>query len=126
MLSRVPELFFELKGIHSFELRIFDPLIYVEVLRCVNLSRWRKILWTTLWSDSLFAPTRLYVEIVPYIKSFLRHLGIYFLLVPAWIVLGSETQKEIPFEDSSLLSLVPCNYFRWDPCWNFPAGAKRN
>ena len=70
--------------------------IYVEVVRYVNLSRWGKILWPTVWSDSLFAPTRLYVEIVPYIKSFLRHLGIYFLWVPARIVLGSETQRRFP------------------------------
>ena len=76
-----------------------------------------------LQSDSLFASTRLYVEIVPYIKSFLRHLGIYFLLVPARIVLGRETQMEIPFGDSSLLLLVPRNYFCWGTCWNFPASA---
>ena len=29
----------------------------------------------------------------------------------------------IPFGDYPLLSLVPRNYFRWDSCWNFPAGA---
>ena len=29
----------------------------------------------------------------------------------------------IPFGDSPLLSLVPRTYFRWDSCWNFPAGA---
>ena len=77
----------------------------------------------TLRSDSLFAPTRLYVEIVLYIKSFLRHLGIYFFLVPDQIVLRRETQMDILFWGYSLLSLVPRNYFRWDPCWNFPAGA---
>ena len=37
-----------------------------------NLSCWRKILWLALWSDSLFAPTRLYVEIVPYVEIFLQ------------------------------------------------------
>ena len=70
-----------------------------------------------------FAPTQIDVEIVPYIKNFFRHLGIYFLLVPARIVLRGETQRIIPFGDSFLLSLVPRNYFRWDLCWNFPAGA---
>ena len=123
MFSWFPELFFKLKDIQSFKLRIFDPLIYVEVVRYVNLSRWRKILWPTLWSDTIFAPTRIYVEIVLYINFFLRHLGIYFLLLPARIVFGCETQMGIPFEDSSSLLLVPRNYFRWDPCWNFPAGA---
>ena len=86
-----------------------------------KLSHWREILGLTLWSDSLFAPTWLYVEIVPYIKVFFRHLGIYVLLVPAQIVLGCETQRRFPFGDSSLLSLVPQDYFRWDLCWNFPA-----
>ena len=73
--------------------------------------------------DSLFSPTRIYVEIVLYIKSFYRHLGIYFLLVPALIVLGRKIQMGIPFGDSPLLSLVPRNYFHCDSCWNFPAGA---
>ena len=51
------------------------------------------------------------------------HLGIYFLLVPDRVVLGSETQSILLLGDSSFLSLVPRNYFRWDLRWNFPAGA---
>ena len=43
--------------------------------------------------------------------------------MPAQIILGRETQMDIPFGGSSLLSLVPWNYFRLDTCWNFPAGA---
>ena len=74
--------------------------IYVEVVRYVNSSLWSKFLWPTLWRDSLFAPTRLYVEIVLYIKSFYRHLGFYFLLVPALIVLERKIQARIPFGDS--------------------------
>ena len=97
--------------------------IYVEVVRYVNLSFWREILWLTLRSDSLFAPTRLYVEIVPYIKKLFRHLGIYFLLLPTRIVLGRETQRRFPFGDSYLLLLVPRNYFRSDIRCNFPADA---
>ena len=42
--------------------------------------------------------------------------------MPAWIVLGSETQRRFLFGDSYLLSLVPRNYFRSDLHWNFPAG----
>ena len=76
-----------------------------------------------LQSDSLFAPNQLYVEIVLYIKSFYRHLGIYFLLVPALIVLGRKIQMGIPFGDSHLISLVQQNYFWWGSYWNFPAGA---
>ena len=97
--------------------------IYVEVVQYVNLSCWSKFLWLTLRSDSFFAPTRLYVEIVIYRKSFYRHLGIYFVLVPALIVLGRKIQMRIPFGDSPLLSLVPQNYFCWYSCWDFPAGA---
>ena len=43
--------------------------------------------------------------------------------MPDRIVLGRETQMDIPFGDSSLLLLVPRNSFRWDPCWNLPGGA---
>ena len=81
------------------------------------------MLWPTLQSDSLFVPTRLYVEIVPYIKKIFRRLGIYFLLVPARIVLRRETQRIFPFGYSYLISLVPWDYFRWDLRWNFPVGA---
>ena len=94
-----------------------------RIVRYVNLSRWRKFIWPTLRSDSLFAPTQIYVEFVLYIKSFYSHLGIYFLLVPDMIVLGRKIQMGIPFGDSPLLSLVPRTYFRWDSCWNFPVGA---
>ena len=101
----------------------FSVRIYVEVVWYVNLSCWSKFLWPTLRSDSLFAPTWLYVEFILYIKSFYRHLGIYFLLVPALIVLGSKIQMGIPFGDSPLILLVPRTYFCWDSCWNFPMGA---
>ena len=53
-----------------------------------------------LRSDYLFALTRLHVEFVLYIKSFYRHLGIYFSLLPAMIVLGRKIQMGIPFGDS--------------------------
>ena len=43
--------------------------------------------------------------------------------MPDRIVLGRETQSRFLLGDSSLLSLVPRNYFRWDLRWNFPAGA---
>ena len=76
-----------------------------------------------LQSDFFFAPTQFYVEIVPYEKNYFRHLGIHFLLVPAWIIIGRETQRRFPFGDSSLISLVPRNYFRWNLRWNFPASA---
>ena len=96
--------------------------IYVEVVRYVNLSRWSKFPWPKLLSDSLFAPTQLYVDILLYIKKFYRHLGIYFNLVPALIVLGRKIQMGIPFGDPPLILLVPRNYFCWYSCWNFPAG----
>ena len=97
--------------------------IYVEVVRYVKLSCWSKFLWPTLWSDSLFAPTQIYVEIVLYIKSFYRHLGIYFLFVPALIVLGHKIQMGFPFRDSPLLPLVHQNYFCCGSYWDFPAVA---
>ena len=97
-------------------------MFYVEYEFYVEPS-WSKILWPTLQSDSLFAPTRIYVEILLYIKSFYRHLGIYFLLVPDMIILRRKSQMGIPFGDSPLLLLVLQTYFRWDSCWNFPAGA---
>ena len=56
--------------------------------------------------DSLFALTQLYIEILLYIKSVYRHLGIYIFLVPALIVLGRKIQMGIPFGDYSLLPLV--------------------
>ena len=43
--------------------------------------------------------------------------------MPDQIVLGRENQRRFPFGGSSLLSMVPWNYFRWDLRWNFPAGA---
>ena len=39
------------------------------------------------------------------------------------IVLGRKIQMGIPFGDSPLISLVRRNHFRWDSCWNLPAGA---
>ena len=115
--------------VHSFELRNswsaagLSVCIYVEVVQYVNLSCWSKFLWPTLRSDSLFAPTRIYVEILLYIKSFYRHLGIYFLLVPTLILLGRKIQMGLPFGDSPLLLLVPRNYFCSASCWKFPVGA---
>ena len=97
--------------------------IYVEVVRYVKLSSWSKFLWPTLRSDFLFAPTRIYVEIVLYRKSFYRHLGIYYLFAPVLIVLGDKIQMGFPFGDSPLLPLVQRNYFRWGSYWNFPVGA---
>ena len=38
----------------------------------------RRTVWPTLRSDSLFAPTRLYVEILPYIHFFLQAPGNLF------------------------------------------------
>ena len=61
--------------------------IYVEVLRYVNLSRWRKIIWPTLQSDSLCSDSALRRNLTVH-KIFLMHLGIYFLLAPTLIVLG--------------------------------------
>ena len=43
--------------------------------------------------------------------------------MPARIILGRETQRQFHLGNSSLLSLVPHNYFRSDFHWNFPAGA---
>ena len=43
--------------------------------------------------------------------------------MPDRIVLGSETQRWRPFGDSSLILLVPWNYFRWYIRWNFHVGA---
>ena len=51
------------------------------------------------------------------------HLGIYLIFVPALIVLANETQRRFLFGYSSLLSLVPQNYFRPDLRWNVSAGA---
>ena len=102
---------------------VLSVRIYVEVVRYVNLSCWRKILWSTLRSDSLFALTRLYVEIVPYIKKFPQTLRNLFPFGARSDCTWAWYSKEIPFGYSSLLSLVPRNYFRWDICWNFHAGA---
>ena len=81
------------------------------------------MLWPTLRSDSLFAPTWLYVEIVLYIKNFYRHLGIYLLFVPALIVLGHKIQMGFPFGEFPFLALVQRTYFLWGSYRNFPVGA---
>ena len=48
---------------------------------------------------------------------------IHMLNLNTRLRVGWKTQRRFLFGDSSLLLLVPRNYFRWDLCWNFPAGA---
>ena len=90
------------------------------------MSGWREILRLALRSDFLFAPTRIYIEIVHYVKIYPSGTSefIYF-----WSQLRSYLEVkplEIPsrrffFAFTGALELIPSGA-SFDIRWNFPLG----
>ena len=90
------------------------------------MSRWREILRLALRIDFIFAPTRIYVEIVHYVKIVLQAPRNLFPFGASLDCTWEWKSPEIPsrgflFAFAGVLGLIPFGA-SLDLRWNFPAG----